>query len=292
MQGFKMTKGKRVIIFGASGMLGHTLYSELKKNHEVVGTIRNEKWHPELRTGYEISNLKKIEKLVADYRPDFVINCIGIIKQLKVSKDKILSLEVNSLWPHQLAGICERYNACMIHFSTDCVFSGGNGNYLESDLADARDTYGLSKYMGELDYSHTLTLRTSIVGHELNSNVSLIDWFLSQKDECKGFTRAIYSGLPTIVVAHFLNDFIFKKFISGVYHFSSEPINKYDLLKLVAKEYGKEIIIHASDELKIDRSLNSGKLRQQLGWQPESWHLMIKKMHEHYKSSGLYKIKE
>lgn len=287
-----MTSGKKIIIFGASGMLGHILYSELKKNHEVIGTTRNEKWHSDLHTSYDISDLKKIERLISDYRPDFVINCIGIIKQLKESKDQILSIEVNSLWPHRLAELCERHSAKMIHFSTDCVFSGAKGNYIESDLADARDTYGLSKYMGEVNYPHTLTLRTSIIGHELNSNVSLIDWFLSQKNDCKGFTHAIYSGLPTVVVAHILEDVIFKKFISGVYHFSSESINKYDLLKLVAKEYEKKISINASDELKIDRSLNSNHLRQELNWQPESWPSMIKQMHEHYKSSGLYKIKE
>lgn len=287
-----MTNGKRIIIFGASGMLGHVLYSELKKNHEVIGTVRNEKWHPELHVGYEISNLKKIEKLIGDYRPDFVINCIGIIKQLKQSKDKILSLEVNSLWPHKLAEISDRYKAKMIHFSTDCVFSGAKGNYLESDLADARDTYGLSKYMGEVDYPHSLTLRTSIIGHELNSSVSLIDWFLSQENDCKGFTHAIYSGLPTIVVARFLENVIFKKFISGVYHFSSEPISKFDLLKLVANEYGKKISINASDELKIDRSLKSNHLRQELNWLPASWPSMIQQMHEHYETSNLYKIKE
>lgn len=282
----------KIIIFGASGMLGHILYSELKKNHEVFGTVRSRKWHPGLLEGYDVDDLPKIEKLVGEIKPDFVINCIGIIKQLKASKDKVISLEVNSLWPHRLAEICERHNAKMIHFSTDCVFSGVKGNYLESDLADARDTYGLSKFMGEVDYPHTLTLRTSIIGHELNSQVSLVNWFMSQKSECKGYRKAIYSGFPTIVVARFLNDVIFKKFISGIYHFSSEPINKYDLLKLIAEVYGKRINILPSDELKIDRSLNSDRLRSELGWKPESWPSMIKTMHEHFISSGLYKNKQ
>lgn len=282
----------KILILGASGMLGHALYSELKKKHEVWGTVRSKKWHPTLLEGFDVDNLIKIDELVAQVKPDFVINCIGIIKQLKASKDKIASIEVNSLWPHRLAEICERHNAKMIHFSTDCVFSGAKGNYIESDLADARDTYGLSKFMGEVDYPHTLTLITSIIGHELSSNVSLVDWFLSQKVECKGFTKAIYSGFPTVVVAKFLSDYIFNNFISGVYHFSSDPISKYDLLKLVAQEYKKDIIIHPSDELVIDRSLNSDRLRKELNFQPQSWPEMIKMMHEQYISSGLYKNKE
>lgn len=282
----------KIIVFGAGGMLGHAFYSELKKHHQVWGTVRNEKWHPDLLEGFETKNLDKIENLISEIKPDFAINCIGIIKQLKASKDKIISLEVNSLWPHRLAEICERHNSKMIHFSTDCVFSGSKGRYLESDLTDARDTYGLTKLMGEVDYPHTLTLRTSIIGHELNSQVSLIDWFMSQKNECKGFTHAIYTGFPTIVVARFLNDVIFKNFISGVYHFSSDSINKYELLKLVANIYGKKIIITPSDDLKIDRSLNSDRLRSELNWQPESWTSMIRQMHEHYQNSGLYKRKE
>lgn len=283
-----MTNSKRILTLGANGMLGHVLYSEFQKNHEVFGTVRAKKWHPDLLEGYDVDDLPKIEKLIGEIKPDFVINCIGIIKQLKASKDKVVSIEVNALWPHRLAEICERHNAKMIHFSTDCVFSGDKGNYLETDLADARDTYGLSKFMGEVDYPHTLTLRTSIIGHELNSQVSLIDWFMSQNVECKGFRQAIYSGFPTIEVARFLNDVVFNKFISGVYHFSSEPINKYELLKLVAEVYGKRIDIVPSDELKIDRSLNSNRLRSELNWKPETWASMVKSMHEHFVSSGLY----
>lgn len=281
----------KILVVGAGGMLGHLLYSELKKNHQVWGTVRSGKWNPELFDGYDVDDLEKIEKLISELKPDFVLNCVGIIKQLKASKDKIISLEVNSLWPHRLAEICERQKAKMVHFSTDCVFSGNKGNYAETDLADARDTYGLTKFMGEVDYPHTLTLRTSIIGHELNSNVSLVDWFLSQKGECKGFTKAIYSGFPTIVVSKFLEDYVFNNFVSGVYQFSSEPINKYELLKLIAKEYKKDITIHPSEDLVIDRSLRSDRLRKELNFTPKSWPEMVKLMHEQYIKSDLYKNK-
>lgn len=281
----------KILVFGASGMLGHVIYTELKKNHKVWGTVRSKKWHPDLLEGYDVDNLEKIETLISEIKPDFVINCIGIIKQLKDSKNKILSLEVNSLWPHRLANICKKHNAKMIHFSTDCVFTGSKGNYLESDLADTRDTYGLTKFMGEVDYPHTLTLRTSIIGHELDSNFSLVDWFLSQKNECKGFTKAIYSGFPTVVVAKFLEDYIFKSFTSGVHHFSSDPINKYELLKLISEIYEKKIFIHPSEELVIDRSLNSDILREKINFKPKSWPEMVDLMHRQYVTSGLYKNK-
>lgn len=278
----------KIIVMGASGMLGHQLYLQLQKNHEVWGTVRDKKWHPELLSGYDVHDLEKVEALIREKKPDFVINCVGIIKQLKASEDKIISLEINSLWPHKLANICERNNVRMIHFSTDCVFSGTKGNYFESDLADARDTYGLSKYMGEVDYAHTLTLRTSIIGHELNSNVSLVDWFMSQKNQCKGFSKAIFSGFPTVVMANFIENYVLKNFFSGIYHFSSAPINKYELLKLVAKEYDKNIEIMPSEDLVIDRSLNSDKLQTKTGFTPPSWTEMIKQMRQHYLSSGLY----
>lgn len=279
----------KIIVMGASGMLGHLLYSELRKKHHVWGTVRNNKWHGDLLEGVDVYNLQKIEQLINEKKPDYVINCIGIIKQLKASEDKIISLEVNSLWPHKLAAICERQGAKMIHFATDCVFSGNKGSYLETDLADARDIYGLSKYMGEVDYPHTLTLRTSIIGHELNSKVSLVDWFLSQEKQCKGFTRARFSGFPTIVMSRFLQDYVLENFFSGIYHFSSEAINKHDLLEIVAKEYQKNINIIASEELVIDRSLNSNKLRNLTGFKPRPWPEMVKDMHEHYLESGLYK---
>ncbi len=282
----------KILILGAGGMLGHSLFKELSKRHQVWGTVRNNAWSANLFQDCDVNNLDKIESLISNLKPDFVINCIGIIKQLKASSDKIASLEINSLWPHRLAELCDKNKSRMIHFSTDCVFAGSKGNYEESDLADARDTYGLSKFMGEVDYPHTLTLRTSIIGHELNSNVSLIDWFLSQKKECKGYTKAIYSGFPTVVVAQFLNDYIFKKFISGVYHFSSDPINKYDLLKLVATEYKKDIQIIPSEDVIIDRSLNSDRLRKELNFKPLPWPDMIKLMHTQYTELGLYKNKE
>jgi dTDP-4-dehydrorhamnose reductase len=278
----------KILIVGAGGMLGHVLYTELQKKHEVIGTVRKEKWNPDLLSDYDIEYTQKYDQLIENFRPDFVINCVGIIKQRQESTDRILAIKTNSLWPHQLAKICEKHQAKVIHFSTDCVFSGKQGNYQVEDLADARDTYGLTKYMGEIDYPHTLTLRTSIIGHELNSNISLVDWFLSQKQNCKGYINAIYSGFPTVYVAEFLDNFIFKSFICGIYHFSSNPINKFELLKLIADQYDKKIPILPDEELKIDRSLNSDHLRELLNFKPPTWKELIKQMNEQFRDSKLY----
>jgi dTDP-4-dehydrorhamnose reductase len=292
--GVLMTKSRKILILGASGMLGHVLFTELQKQHNVFGTVRSKLNLPfsndrGLIPDINIEDLSGLEHIIKILSPDIVINCVGIIKQLQESKNKIVSIEINSLFPHKLAEICERNQARVIHFSTDCVFTGDKGNYNESDLADARDTYGLTKYMGEIDYPHSLTLRTSIIGHELNSSVSLLDWFLSQDKACNGFTKAIFSGFPTITVAKFLNNYVFPNDdLHGIYNFSSSPINKFELLEKVKKQYGKNIQINPSEQLKIDRSLDSTKLNVLTGFNPPSWDEMILDMHHHFKSSNLY----
>ncbi|MDH4467720.1 MAG: SDR family oxidoreductase [Bacteriovoracaceae bacterium] len=290
----------KILIIGASGMLGHVLYTELSKTHEVRGTVRSNPWHPELITGITVSFVKhdeeKFEQLLSEFKPDVALNCIGIIKQIGSPKNKINSIAINSLLPQLMAQSCQRHNVKLVHFSTDCVFLGVKGNYKEDDIADARDLYGLSKYLGEISGENCLTIRTSFIGHELNSNVSLVDWFLSQKIECKGYKQAIYTGFPTVEIASILSQKILPAFvsgeISGLYQLSSNPINKFDLLGLIARIYGKKIQINESNDLVINRSLDSTLLREKLNFLPRDWESMIKTMHEQFISSKLYKHKE
>lgn len=170
-----------------------------------------------------------------------------------------------------------------MHFSTDCVFSGARGSYIESDIPDGSDLYGRSKLLGEVDYGEHLTLRTSIVGHELGKSMSLIDWFLCQTGEVNGYSRAIFSGLPTICVAEFLDRYVVNKdSLSGLFHFSVEPIDKFTLLKLVGQIYGLETKVNEFADFQIDRSLDSSKLRESVGFMPDSWAIMIEKMHNEY----------
>jgi dTDP-4-dehydrorhamnose reductase len=219
-------------------------------------------------------------------KPDVVINCIGIIKQLPNANDHLESLTINATLPHRLAKYCDATNARLVHFSTDCVFSGKQGNYREEDFPDSYDLYGRTKFLGEVSYENSVTLRTSIIGHELDRSKSLVDWFLSQSGEVKGFTKAIFSGLPTIEVARVVKEYVIPNpNLSGLFHLSVDPINKYDLLNLVASTYGKTTNIIPDDKLVIDRSLNSDRFRTATGFKPKAWPELIKDMHEEYLST-------
>jgi len=165
--------------------------------------------------------------------------------------------------------------------STDCIFSGAKGLYIEADASDAKDLYGRSKYLGEVDYPNAITLRTSIIGHELSGAHSLVGWFLAQQGSARGFRRAIFSGFPTVELARVIRDHVMPHpELHGVYHVSAEPINKFDLLTLIAKAYGKTIDITPDDELVIDRSLDSSRFRVATGYQPQPWPELVRRMCE------------
>lgn len=295
----------KILILGVTGMLGHILYYYFNENkqYDVFGTVRcdynlekyfNKTLLYRLITDVNACEKKSFENVIKQIKPDLVINCIGIIKQLKASYDSILSISINALFPHQLAEICSNHNCRLIHISTDCVFSGLRGRYAEDDFPDADDLYGRTKYLGEVDSNNVVTLRTSIIGHELGTKISLIDWFLSQEEKVKGFSSVIYTGFPTVELASIINKYIIPDSkISGLYQVSSSPISKFDLLKLVAKIYGKEIEIIPDDSVKIDRSLKSDKFRKITGYTPPTWEELIYHMHEDYESrKDLYVIKE
>jgi dTDP-4-dehydrorhamnose reductase len=287
-----MKKSKRIVVLGANGMLGNAVLRFFAKNpeYEVNGTVRNWSSVLELQnmapsagfvSGVDVESLDSLTRMFATVQPDVVINCIGIVKQLADANDPLIALPINALLPHRLARLAQVAGARLIHMSTDCVFSGAKGNYVESDLPDAYDLYGRSKLLGEVDYPNAVTLRTSIIGHELTGNRSLIDWFLSQTADVQGYKNAIFSGLPTVEIARIIHDHVISNpDLHGLYHVSAEPINKFDLLSLVSKEYGKEIEIHPKDDFRIDRSLNSDRFRLATGFQPEPWPELIYRMHQ------------
>ncbi len=282
----------RILVLGASGMLGNAVMNHFAKKgqHETWGTLRSQlgkKFFTDdiqsrLISSIDVLNQETLLRVFADIRPDVVINCVGLIKQLKDANDPLQVLPLNAMFPHHLAKLCTVAGTRLIHISTDCVFSGNKGRYTEMDESDAKDLYGKSKYIGELhDYAHVITLRTSIIGHELNSNHALVDWFLSQQDPVKGFTKAIFSGLPTIELAEVIHDLILPQTdLHGLYHVSASPITKFDLLNIVAEVYEKEIVIQPDDEFVIDRSLDSSKFQQASGYRPTDWHALIEKMHK------------
>ncbi|MGE8399122.1 MAG: dTDP-4-dehydrorhamnose reductase family protein, partial [Burkholderiales bacterium] len=237
--------------------------------------------HARVLSGVDVLDQDALTAAMVQVHPDVVINCVGLIKQLADAKDPLTALPINAMLPHRLAQLCALSGARLIHVSTDCVFSGTKGGYLETDTSDAEDLYGKSKYIGELhDEPHAITLRTSIIGHELNSDHSLVDWFLKQQGSVRGFTRAIFSGLPTVELARVMKDFVLPHpQLNGLYHVAAEPIAKSDLLALIARQYEKTIDIHPDAKLVIDRSLNSDRFTHATGYKAPSWPQLIELMH-------------
>jgi dTDP-4-dehydrorhamnose reductase len=280
----------KVLVVGASGMIGSTIMRVLseKPNWQVFGSIRDSDtkrfFSPAIREylidGVEVEQQDRLVKILNQIQPDVVVNCVGITKHKPRVEDPLFSIPINTLMPHRLAGLCKLVGARLIHISTDCIFSGDKGGYVEDDYADARDVYGKSKVLGEVDYPNTITLRTSTIGHELQSAYGLLEWFLSQEVRCKGFAKVIFSGLPTVVFAQVIRDVVIPNTeLSGLYHVAAKPINKFDLLKLIAEIYCKNIDIMRDDQLVIDRSLDSSKFKLATGYVAPEWLELIKIMH-------------
>lgn len=281
----------RVMVLGVTGMLGNAVFKTLADDPtlEVWGTLRleagkrffHERTWPRLRSGIDVLDRDVLAALFGRVRPDVLINCTGLVKQLATANDPLVILPINAMFPHQLAGMCAASGSRLIQLSSDCVFSGRKGNYDESDIPDADDLYGKSKAIGELlDYPRTITLRTSGIGHELTTNRGLLEWFLSQQGEVEGFARAIYSGLPSFELARVIKDFVLPRpEMRGLYHVSAKPIAKLDLLRLIADAYGKDIIITPNQTFAVDRSLNSRRFGEATGYVAAEWPELIALMH-------------
>lgn len=293
---------KKILIFGATGMLGHSLFRQysLRNDLDVYATIRQtegfEKWFtPEctkrLQIGVDADDFDTIVRAVATVRPDVVINCIALIKQSQFLNAPLFAININAQLPHRLALICQNSGAKFIHISSDGVFDGKKGMYTEHDKVNISDLYGMTKFLGEVSYPNCVTIRTSIIGHELVEKTGLVEWFLSQNAKVRGYTRTIYSGFPTTELARIISDYILPNDnLSGIYHVSSEPISKYDLLKLIADRYGKQIKIEPYDDFILDRSLDSSIFRSLTGYNPPPWAELVNKMYSDYNEHKKYTV--
>jgi dTDP-4-dehydrorhamnose reductase len=279
-----------VLVLGATGMLGHKALQVLVRHSEVTGTVRDQAaayaHHPVL-SGFDLlgdvraEDFDSVVQAVAASRPQVVLNCIGIIKQLPAAHDPLVSIGINALFPHRLARLCRAVGARLIHLSTDCVFSGRRGNYSEDDPPDAEDLYGRSKLLGEVTQAGCLTIRTSMIGRELQSSHGLIEWLLSQQGRsiC-GFSRAIFSGLPTLTLAECIARVILEHpQLEGLRHVAAAPIDKHRLLTLVRQIYDLDVQIEAYADFVCDRSLDGSRFAQETGWQAPDWPAMIAAMH-------------
>jgi dTDP-4-dehydrorhamnose reductase len=287
----------RILILGGDGMLGHQLLIAYQQRHDVRVTLRRDLndytsyglFNTENSyTGIDVRNNDRLVEVFSEFHPEAVINAVGIIKQRAEAIDAIPSLEINALLPHRLAVLCKATGSRLVQMSTDCVFSGKKGNYIETDESDAQDLYGKTKYLGELHENHCLTLRTSIIGLELSRRKSLVEWFLAQRGTIKGYKKAIFSGFTTIELGRVIEKLLVSHpDASGLYNLASSSINKYELLLLLKKKLGLDINIKADDSLKIDRSLNSMQFNEKFNYTPPGWEKMIEELAQDIKGRGI-----
>ncbi len=250
-----MNDSKKVVVLGSLGMAGHimTEYLSSTGQYTVYGVARNNGKF--VNTVLDVTNFGVLKKLLEEIKPDYVVNCIGVL--VSQSKDNISNaILLNSYLPHFLSELGEKINYKFIHISTDCVFSGKSGQYKEDSFRDGDDNYARTKALGEIFNEKDLTIRTSIIGPELKHNgTGLIDWFLKQQGTINGFTNAYWSGVTTLELAKSTNALI-KQGLTGIYHLCpKEKISKYNLLIMLAKIWRKNIEVKAFEDYKTDKSL-------------------------------------
>ncbi|HEX6739040.1 MAG TPA: SDR family oxidoreductase [Vicinamibacteria bacterium] len=281
----------RVLILGGDGMLGHQLVRTLRERHEVRATFRAGPARPDAAPlapearypGVDVRQPEAVLAALADFQPEAVVNAVGLVKQRPEAKEALAALQINAVFPHQLALLCRAARARVIHLSTDCVFSGRKGRYTEQDPPDAEDLYGRSKLLGEVsDQDHVLTLRTSMIGLEVARRTSLVEWFLAQPGAVRGFTGAIFSGLTTFELARLIDRLLQRHpDLHGLWHVAAAPISKYDLLRQLAAALGRsEVRVEPSGDLVCDRSLDGEAFRRRTGYEAPPWEAMLRELAE------------
>lgn len=279
----------KVLVVGASGLLGNAVARVFAASpaFRVACTLRGPAMGARLRAvaplevvePVDAERLEDLERAFDRVRPGLVVNCVGATKHVDSGNEASVAYGVNAVLPHSLATLCALHGARMVHVSTDCVFTGSKGMYLESDRPDATDVYGQSKAAGEVRYRHALTIRTSIIGHEIDTSRSLVEWFMRQS-QCKGFRKAIFSGFPTVTLARIIRDVVVPDpSLHGLYHVAAPPIDKFDLLSRIARAYSLRTSIAADDALVIDRSLDGSRFTKATGFRSPDWDSLINEMH-------------
>ena len=298
---------RRVLILGGTGMLGHKVFQQARTRFpETWCTVRGTRDESGLdriglavpaasvREHIDVMSWAAVSELLRQFRPDVVVNCIGIVKQREEAKAALPSITINALLPHRLAAELAGWNGRLVHISTDCVFSGNRGHYTEDDASDAQDVYGRSKLLGEVTAANAITLRTSMIGRELREHRSLLDWLLQQNGRTiKGFRRAFYSGLTTNELARVICNVIENHpGVNGLFQVTSDTITKYDLLRLIVDAFGLEIRVEPDDEFFCDRSLVGERFHQATGYRCPPWPQLVDELrrdptpYQHWQRQG------
>ena len=275
----------KILVLGGAGMLGHKMFQILQerigdtwctlREATPTGILRKIEFFHGNNVIWNVnaSDFSALYRLIAERRPEVIVNCIGVIKQRADAKAAIPSIRINALLPHELSEWCGGWNGRLIHFSTDCVFSGKRGHYSEQDLSDAEDLYGKTKYLGEVSSGRALTLRTSIIGRELSEFKSLLEWFLQQNHKkIIGYTRAYYSGVTTNYLAGLVARIIQEQpALAGIYQVTGDTIPKYELLGLLREAFSMDVEIERDTRFFCDRSMVGRKFVQATGYRTPSW---------------------
>jgi dTDP-4-dehydrorhamnose reductase len=282
------SKSTKVLILGAGGMLGHMAARVLSETFDVYGTTRGDKSSaPMLKkilkdnfwiTGLDVLDSEQIENVLTTIKPDVVINCVGLIKQKMDNTSYIDSIEINALLPHKLYLLCERHQSKLIQISTDCVFTCEEGIKSQFDRPNAVDLYGRTKLLGEVDYGNALTIRTSIVGRQINGNESFFEWVLRQRNKvANGYSNAQYTGLTTFALSRVISAILHNQpTLSGLWQVASEPISKYELMQKLNQELSLGITIQKDVEFRCDRRLDGMPFISATGIRIPTWDEMIK----------------
>lgn len=287
----------KILVLGGTGMLGHQLFDYLKDTHEVKATLRKALDTYREFTSYNFDNafpevdvrdFDRVASIIGTYGPDAIVNCTGITNKGVAARDPILNLEVNALFPHRLANLCEEQRRKLVHLSTDCVFTGKKGNYSEQDTGDAEDLYGRTKQLGEVGGTYCVTIRTSMIGLELQNRHGLIEWFLDQKGTVNGYRNAVFSGLTTHELSRVIEQILMSEIdIPGLLHVAADPINKFDLLTMLKEVLGLKIRIVPDTVFRCDRSLNASLFKQLFNYAPPAWEDMIRDLGDQIKRERL-----
>ena len=283
-----------ILILGASGMFGSACFNYFcEKKLNVYGIISNNNYLkffnkkkklvivPKFKTSNFKKIIKRIEDIIKKKKITIVINALGYTSHKKKEGSRYQFI-INSKLPNILKNICEKKKIFLIHFSTDCIFSGKIGNYNENDLSDTIENYGKYKKIGEIENSkYCCTLRTSGIGNEYTSQNNLLEWFLNLKQKnINGYSKAYFSGPTTLEIAKIIYKYFINKNdkLNGIYHIGSYKISKYNLLKLINKIFNTKKNIYKIDTPVIDRSLNSEKFRKKTKYKLKKWTKLIKEL--------------
>lgn len=281
----------KILILGASGLIGHKLYQELKPRFDQVrGLVRRSREEmsqfglfeeEDMIYDVDVLEFKKLTGIITALKSDVVLNCVGITKRKEEIEDPLLAIETNALFPHKLARWAGDNGVRVIHFSTDCVFDGTEGPYNEDSPTTGKDAYGRTKALGEIRYDHSLTIRSSFIGQEILGKTELLEWFLNQpNDQIRGFTEAWYSGVSTKVMARVVGDIIeHHPDLGGLYQLAiPEPISKYDLLQKAREAYEVDVEIIPDSSFSIKPTLDGSRLAEKLQLRVPAWDDMMQEL--------------